>query len=145
MIELCDYIYYNYPNLKNKVQYWQLLSLLDRNEDKVITVKEGDKFKGAGIYLKLSDNSFEDLKLISKYGTRKEIKEFLSLPLNMALFLQEKGDNIHFFILLADSFHTIRKGLREVIKRENAKNVSWFDIETYKLKVFKIERELCKV
>ena len=143
MFELVKYIYENYPNLKNQIPLWQLFSLLDKNEDKIIVVKEGDKFKGAGLYIKLTDNTLEDLKLISENATRTEMTQFLSTPVNIQRLLDEKGGNVHFLFVLADSLTIIRKGLKEVIKKENPKNVSWFDIKTYKIKVFKGARELC--
>ena len=133
MIELCDYIYHNYPGLKDKVAYWQLLSLLDRNEDKVITVKEGDKFRGASLFVRISD---DDLWKI-EYG-------FLDLTNqeNIAKLLNGSGDNIHFIYVLADSMKTILRGLREVIKKENPKTVSWYNPEMTKFNKFNLRRSL---
>lgn len=133
MIELSKYIYENYPDLKNKIQYWQLLSLLDRNEDKVIIVKEDNKFKGSALYAKISDETLWKIE----WG-------FLDLtkPQNIQEVLNDKGNNIHFLYLLADSFRTIRKGLKEVIQKENPKNVSWFNPEMTNLNKFNLKRSL---
>lgn len=135
MIELSKYIYENYPGLKNKVQYWQLLSLLDKNEDKVIIVKEGNVFKGAALYVRLTDDTFWKLH----YGFIK-----IDNPQNIQQILNEKGENIHFLYLLADGIKTILKGLREVMIKENPKTISWFSPDMSKLNNFKLKRrELC--
>ena len=133
MLELSKYIYENYPDLKNKIQYWQLLSLLDRNEDKVIIVKEDGKFKGAAMYARISDETLWKIE----WG-------FLDLtnPREIQEVLNDKGNNIHFLYLLADGTRTILKGLREVIKKENPKNISWFNPEMTKLNKFNLKRSL---
>lgn len=137
MIELSKYIYKNYPNLKNKIQYWQLLSLLDKNEDKVITIKENEEFKGSALYIRISD---DDLWKI-EYG-------FIDLtnPKEIVQLLNSKGDNIHFLYVLADGQKTILKGLREVIKKENPKTISWFNPEMTKLNKFNLKGrvQLCQ-
>jgi len=133
MLELCKYIYENYPTLKSKIQYWQLLSLLDRNDDKIITVKEDNKFKGSALYSRISD----DILWKIEWGFLD-----MSKPQDIQEVLNGKGNNIHFLYLLADGQKTILKGLREVIKKENPKTVSWFNPEMTKLNKFNIKRSL---
>ena len=128
MLELCNYIFYNYPDLKNRIARWQLLSLLDKNEDKIIIVKENGKFKGSALYVKLTDETLWKLE----WGFI-DIKN----PDDIKQMLSEKGNNIHFLYVLADNFKTIRKGLREAIKKENPKNVSWYNEE--RIKFFSIK------
>ena len=117
MIEICRYIYENYPNLKNKIKFWQLLSLLDRNEDKIAIVKKNGKLTGVGMYVRISDETLWKIE----YG-------FLDLtnPITMGELLKEDGDNIHFLFVLTDGYKTIMKGLKEVIRKENPKVISWF-------------------
>ena len=62
MLELCNHIYENYPDLKNRIARWQLLSLLDRNEDKVITIRENGEIKGSALYLRLTDETLWKLE-----------------------------------------------------------------------------------
>lgn len=133
MLELCNYIYENYPDLKYKIARWQLLSLLDRNEDKIITVKENNEFKGSALYVRISDETLWKIE----YG-------FLDLTSFNSIqeVLNDKGNNIHFLYLLADSYKTIMKGLREVINKENPKTISWFNPEMTKFNKFK-RRILC--
>jgi len=134
MLEICDYILENYPGLKNKVARWQLLSLLDKNEDKIIIVKEDNKFKGAAMYAKLTDETLWQLE----YGFLN-----ISNPDTINRMLQETGNNIHFLCLIADGVKTILKGLREVIKKENPQTVSWYNPEMTKFNKFKREVQLC--
>ena len=128
MLKLSKYIYTNYPNLKDRFQLWQIMSLLDKNEDKVISVQENGKLKGARLFARVSD----DILWKIEYG-------FIDLtnPQQVWEVINSKGDNIHFLYVLADSQKTILKGLREVIKKENPKTVSWFSSNMTKFNKFK--------
>ncbi len=130
MIELARYIYKNYPGLKDKVLLWQLLSLLDKNEDKVIVVRENTVLMGCGMFVRISDEQLWKLQ----YG-------FIDLtkPNEIQELLNSKGENIHFLYLLADGIKTILKGLREVIKKENPKTVSWFNPSMTKFHKFTLK------
>lgn|SRR3990167_10319639 len=135
MLELCDHILKNYPKLTNQVSRWQLLSLLDRNEDRVVIIKENEKIKGSALYLQLTDETLWQIK----YG-------FIDLknPETVNRMLREQGDNIHFLYVLADGVKTILRGLREVIKKENPKTVSWYNPEMTKFNKFNLkERTKC--
>jgi hypothetical protein len=133
MLELSKYIYNNYPGLKDKFQYWQILSLFDKNEDKIITVKENGEFKGSSLYLKISD----DILWKIEYG-------FIDLtkPDEVAQMFNSKGDNVHFLYVLAGGVKTILRGLREVIEKEKPKTVSWYNPEMTKLNKFNLKREV---
>lgn len=128
MIELSKYIYENYPGLKDKVQYWQLLSLLDKNEDKVVVVKENNNFKGAALYVRLTDETLWKLR----YGFMRVDNAW-----DIQQMISEKGQNIHFLYLLADGTTTILKGLREVMRKENPKTISWFSPDMSKFNMWK--------
>lgn len=133
MIELSRYIYEHYPNIKSKIQYWKLLSLLDKNEDKIIMVMGNNKILGTALYAKISDENLWKIE----YG-------FLNLtkPEDVKVILEDNGENIHFLYLLAKSFLIIKKGLSEVIKKENPKTVSWFSPDMKKLNKFELKRSL---
>ena len=128
MIELCNYIYNNYPNLNKQIPRWKLLSLLDRYSHRVIQVKEGDKFLGAALYIKVNDETL--LKIANK-----ELD--ISNPEDMRICLNSEGDNVHFLIVLADGVRTILKGLKEVIEREHPNTVSWYKPDMLNFKIFK--------
>ncbi|MDI6732317.1 MAG: hypothetical protein QME16_00090 [Planctomycetota bacterium] len=134
MIELSKYIYENYPGLKNRFAYWQILSLLDKNEDKVITVKDGDKFLGAAMYARVTDDTLWKLQ----YGFMK-----VDNPQDALQMLSEKGQNIHFLYLLAGGAKIILRGLREVVRKENPKTISWLSPDMSKLNIWKGRGVLC--
>ena len=134
MLELCDYIYKNYPLFKRQIPRWRLLSLLDKNEDKVIYTIRNGKLASAGFFVRITDTTLAKMKLgfvdIKNYDIIQEL-------------LQEKGNNIHFLFALGDGLTSLRKGIRKAIKRENPKSVSWYKQDMSKLNVFKKERFLC--
>lgn len=134
MLELCDYIYTNYPLFKRQIPRWRLLSLLDKNEDKVVYTLENGKLVSAGFFVRITDTTLAKMKLgfvdIKNYTVIQEL-------------LQEKGNNIHFLFALGDGYKSIRKGIRKMIKRENPKSVSWYKQDMSKLNVFKGEVKLC--
>jgi len=134
MLELCDYIYYNYPNLKEKFQRWQILSLLDRNEDKIIYLKERGIFKLASLYVMLTDETYQEL-LEGKLDLRD--RQVLSK------MLQEKGDNAHALYILTNGFNNIRKGIRILIDREHPKTISWYNPNMSKIMNYKLGGKLC--
>lgn len=140
MLELCDYIYNNFPNLRKMFARWQILSMLDKNEDKIIFIKDDGEFKGVAFYVKVSDEILEEFKVLSR-NNPEVVKEVLSDAEFIKVLLQEEGDNIHFLFVSADSFYTIQRMKREVIKREKAETISWFRLTPkYKFKLNKIKQ-----
>lgn len=131
ILSLANYVYKNYPAIRDKVEFWQLLSLLDRNEDKIVFIKEGNEFRGAAFYLRLCDDNF--LKVImGEYD--------LSNPEHIHYLLTDKGDNIH-FIYCVGSMRPILKGLRKMIKYEKPMSVSWFKPDMEKIHIVQFERK----
>lgn len=128
MIELTNHIYDNYPGMKRMFPKWKLLSLLDRNEDKIILIEEKGKSIATALYVKLSDKMFSKLKFgFVDVGNSNDIQELLN----------ESGDNIHILYTLSDGFKAIRKGLRKLIEKENPKTISWYEPDLSQLHVFK--------
>lgn len=114
---VAKYVWNNYPNIKLKCEFWQLLSLLDRNQEKIVFVRDNERFIGAAFYLKLSDENF--LKVLSK-------KHDLTNPQNLKDLLNDGGNNIHFLYVVAENMKTVLKGIRKMIHHENPESVSWF-------------------
>lgn len=131
MIELSRYIYENYPNLKNKVQYWQLLSLLDRFQGNNIVIKENNKILGAGFYIRVNDEILNQIEI-------RKIRNFDTLHHQ----LNQEGDNIFFPMVIADNTKTILRGLKEVIKKEKPKTISWMRDKFYKRRIKWVDLEI---
>lgn len=130
MIEVCDYIHNGYPGLKHRIARWQLLSLLDRNPDKVICVEEEGKIRGAALYLRLEESS-----LVSLIDGTISLKN----PKDIEYLLTEQGPHIHFSHLIANGFKTIRQGLKNIIEKEQPETVSWFDMSMRKIFVYDLK------
>ncbi len=134
MLELCNHIYENYPNMKKMFPRWRLLSLLDKNEDKVFYFKENGKFICAALYVKLTDKTFAKMDLgFVNMRNSEEVQELL----------KENGKNIHVIYVLANGMKSIRKGIRKVIEKENPKTFSWYEPDMSRLHIYKIKGELC--
>ena len=118
ILEVGRFLYDNYPEFNRMFEFWQLLSLIDRNTDKVVVVRESGELKGAAMFLKLKDKALQGVE-----DGFLDIKE----PEIMAQLLNQNGENIHFIGVLADGAKTVLKGLRKVIERENPRSVSWLD------------------
>ena len=84
--------------------------------------------------MKLTDNTLNaiDLGVIS-----------LKDPEVIVKVLEEDGDNIHFIGVLADGLKTVLRGLREVIRKENPKTISWFKPEMDRVHFIKLGGQLC--
>jgi len=136
VLEISKYMYENYPSFKEMFPRWNLLSLLDKNRDKIAVIKEGKFIKGAALYLKLTDNS---LSLIDAGVIN------LKSPDTIRELIKENGDNIHFVGVLADGTRTILKGLKDVIKRNSPKTISWFKPDMDSVHFIKVRGELCRL
>ena len=133
ILEVGRFLYDNYPGFNSSFPIWKLLSIVDRNADKVVYVRDRGVLKGAAFYLKLTDQSLHlvDLGVISL--KERDIVENL---------IQEDGDNVHFVCVLADNAKTILKGLRQVIKKESPKTISWFKPDMDKIHFVKLRSEM---
>ncbi len=114
--ELVDFIWDNYPVLKDHLRKEQVGWLLKQHSDRVIIVRDLGTIKGIGFYLRLTDKTYEDLK---------DRKISLRSGETLKSCLVENGNNIHFGFAVADGFKTIMKGLRQVIENEKPQTISW--------------------
>src|ERR1041385_5387565 len=73
--------------------------------EKFVIIKDKE-IKGVAIYLTLTDESYKKLEKVDI--TKMEV--LLSL-------IPERGKNLHFILLAADSMRTILKGLRQTLKK----------------------------
>lgn len=134
VLEITNYLYANYPRFKEMFPKWRLLSIIDRNMDKVAFIRKDGELKGAALFLKLTDATLFGIDV-----------GFISLkdPEVINNIIKENGDNIHFIGVLADSGRIVLRGLREVIKKENPKTVSWFKPEMDKVHFIKLRGKKC--
>ena len=133
--EIIDFIWGRYIYFYNRVTKEQVRNLLENYSNQIVVVRDNDGIKGVSFYLKLTDETFE--------GIKNKILDITNIDM-INKCLQEKGNNIHFILLIADGVKTIINGLREIIKRENPKSISWFSPNMKNLFIRKIrEVELC--
>lgn len=120
-----DFVYDNYPSIHGKITKEQVANLLTIYDKQVIVIRKEEGvfhkrqvIKGVGFYFRLSNRMLKEVKdRIVDIGN----------PRNAIYLLRQNGRNIHFAFLVAKGVKTIMKGLKEVIKREQPKTVSWFD------------------
>ena len=134
ILEITEYLYNNYPRFKSMFPKWKLLSILDKNMDKVAFIREDGKLKGAALFFKLTDSTLFGVDV-----------GFISLkdPEVVKKVIEENGENIHFIGVLADNMKTVLRGLKEVIKKENPKTVSWFKEDMNKVHFIKLRGQSC--
>ena len=133
--EIIDFIWGRYIYFHHRFTKEQVKNLLENYSNQIIVVRDNDEIKGVSFYLKLTDETFE--------GIKNKILDITNIDM-INKSLQEKGNNIHFILLVADRVKTIIRGLREIIKKENPKSISWFSPNMKNLFIRKIrEVELC--
>lgn len=103
------------PDLKT------LITALENHTDKVVVVSD-DNIRGVGIFVNLSDESYQVLKDLDL--TRQEILERL---------LTQNGPNVHFVLLCADGVKTIIAGIKHIKKLKNPRTISWWSPDLKKL------------
>ncbi len=118
MTEVAEYLMANYYDKYQGVPVPQNLEFtIERFNDHIVIVRDGS-IKGVAVYLRLSDETFSILKTLDLSQGSEEMANRL---------FAEHGKNIHFIILTADSFRTIKEGMRQVIEKETPKTMSWFN------------------
>ena len=134
-LKLAYYVYNNYPEFSKKFEFWQILSLIDRNKEKIIYIRENNLFAGCAMYLTLTEESFQFIK---SDGTS------LTDPNFMGKFIEEDGDNIHFIYVLAKGYKIIRKGIDKLLLLRSPKTISWYNPKMNKFHYYKVKRsKLC--
>jgi len=126
MTQVAQYLIKNYYTRYTKVKapaMKTLVKLCFERKDRMVIIQD-DRIKGVAIYLTLTDETYRMLKDI----------DIANADAQMAFDLfRERGKNIHFIMLAADCLRTILKGVREVVKREHPRTVSWFNPDHTKL------------
>jgi len=120
-----DFITQNYPGFSSEM----INTLFSVCKNKIV-VRDGEEIKGLAFYFKLTDETLN--KVISGELSLTAIE-------NINFCLSENGENIHFFLLVADGYKTIMTGIRRM-RNENIRSVSWFSPN---MKQFFIRRILC--
>lgn len=121
MSEICDFLighyYSKYKGTRTDVvpTIEQLQRGITNHPDKLVIIRD-ENIKGIGIFLRLSDKTFAELKSFDIQ--RVDI---------LKGFLNETGSNIHFILLCADGYKTIMTGLNHVKRRYNPKTISWWN------------------
>lgn len=105
----------------------QITQAISKHPEKMIVIKR-KKILGIAFFLTLTDETYKRLELMDI--KRMEVLQALVL---------ENGRNIHFVILTADSFKTIRIGLRRLVKSLKPKTVSWWNPEFTKLHKYEVK------
>ena len=131
MTELAQYLMTNYYS-KYKGNRLDVVPSLDELEiglknhpEKIVIIKD-KKIRGIGIFLTLTDESFD--LLTGMDITNVEILKAL---------IPEQGPHLHFVLLAADSLKTILLGLKQTLSRLNPKTVSWFEPDMSMLHIYR--------
>ncbi len=123
MTELADYLIRNYYGRYKRIEQPSLEALeycIKMRFDKIIIIQH-EKIEGVAVYLTLSDETY------------KELKDMNFDHADADSLFAENGKNIHFIILAADNMHVILQGIKEVVRKEHPKTISWFNPEHTKL------------
>lgn len=99
-------------------------------KDNSIAIMDKDVL-GIAFYLRLEDDT---LKEISKDATVLEDIE------NAERLIAESGKNIHFIRVIAENYRIVLRGLKEIIKKENPKTISWYKEDMKQLRFIKFRR-----
>lgn len=132
VLEVANYVWNDFPKVR-LIPFWQVLGIIDRNQEKVVVIKDSSGIKGAAMFLTLTDESLTRILL-------KEINVFDEI--DMQNLFKEDGDNIHFIFVLAENMKTVLKGLKKVIQDKNPYSVSWFNPEL-DFRLLKYRRNVC--
>ena len=103
----------------------QINQAILNHPEKLIIVRDGG-IKGIAFFVTLSDETYQ----------RLETLDITQIPVIQALAV-ETGRNFHFLLLTADSYKTIRLGLKR-IKKLNPKTVSWFSPDMKRLHKYEV-------
>lgn len=110
-----------YDKINHPVTEDQMIKMIDLNKDKIIVVMEGEEIKGVAIFLTLTDETYARLDTLNF----NKIEE-------LSWLLAEKGNNLHFIVVVGSGIGTILKGIRKT-KLLKPKTISWFNPTMTKL------------
>lgn len=132
VLEVANYVWNDFPKVR-LIPFWQVLGIIDRNQEKVVVIKDSSGIKGVAMFLTLTDESLTRILL-------KEINVFDEI--DMQNLFKEDGDNIHFIFVLAENMKTVLKGLKKIIQDKTPYSVSWFNPEL-DFRLLKYRRNVC--
>ena len=113
MNEVVDFVCEKYPMLPRE----DVEKFLSKNKDKVYTIRDEQVIKCVSFYYKLTDDSFDKVK---------SEKIDLRVADNHVALQKENGRNYHFIMLATKGARIILQGLKDIIRRDRPKTVSWF-------------------
>lgn len=128
-----EFFYRNYPYIKDARTLDDCINMMERFKDKIISRIESGSVVFLALYLKLNDVHFNAVKDSIKNASTPEFIEKSIL---------NEGDNVHFAIALGNPKY-ILNCLKEVIRKENPKTVSWYKPDMKKIHLIKLRGQLC--
>ena len=106
----------------------QLEKAIVNHGDKIVVVRD-DKIKGIGIFITISDKTYEELNKIN-------ITDFDIL----CQLVAEHGPHIHFVLICADGVKTILTGIDYVKNTFSPETISWWNPDLTKLHIYKVRK-----
>ena len=106
----------NFPLMREVSDYEGIKIFVDRWIDNIFLVCNNKEIRGLAVYIMVSDLALEAIK----HGIYD-----LKNPEEFDEVRQMKGDNMHVFCLVAEGTRVILKGLKDIIKLNKPKTVSW--------------------
>lgn len=124
---LFDHYYSHYTGNRTDIipTAQEIDQAVKNHPEKVVVVKDY-RIRGIGIFLTLTDKTYSFLHNIDI--KRTDVIQALAL---------ENGKNFHFVLLAADSYKTIRLGIKQVMKLK-PKTISWFNPDMNQLHSYKV-------
>ena len=128
--EVAQYLYGNYPQLRTLGAPKDLESFVENFKDTIIInrIADSGEITGVGVYIMIDDVALAGVQHgIYNLRNTEEFKEVMN----------SVGDNMHFFVLAAKNFRTIRIGLRYAKQLRKPKTISWFTPDMSRFVIFK--------
>jgi len=131
MTRVAEYLMTNYYSRTDNpaiVPTEEQLELSIKNHADKFIVIEDKVIRGVGVFLTLTDDSLD--RVMHRKLDIRDVDVLKCLAV-------ETGNNVHFVILAADCYETIRLGLKQVMSL-NPKTVSWFNPQFNKFHIYKV-------
>jgi len=124
LVEIVEFIY-KYQEVTE-----ELVLFLKEYSDNLVVLKDGE-ITGIAFYLRLEDKSLDDIckdkTILQDVGNAKRL-------------IAERGRNIHFIRVFAKDYKIVLKGLKDAIKKENPKTISWYKEDKNEIRFIKFRR-----
>lgn len=116
--KIAKFIYDRYEEYKEKVDIKDVEKFVEWWKDKIVCVYSNGELSGIGIYIMISDEAVKNIQ--DKKYNLSNVWDLAEVVFN------KKGRNLFGIGAVTDGgLKVIRKGMREVIERENPKTISW--------------------